>query len=148
MTTVELFWLLPAPILRKIVDDWCNAYRERGAGRRDVKRVRQGQAGALLRLFAARLREGSAHVVGAVEFTRKAGSASPRILGRDRGCASGLDAAFATATTAEIPVLTTLKPSMREEWERFAGKLSDALPPEAEALEDWWRGLSRVLAAA
>lgn len=60
----------------------------------------------------------------------------------------GLGDAFAAAIAAEIPVLTTLKPVMRAEWRLFAGELSDELPPDAAAIESWWRGLARGSVAA
>ncbi|MDI9850165.1 DUF2478 domain-containing protein [Rhodoblastus sp. 17X3] len=60
----------------------------------------------------------------------------------------GLRDAFAAATAAETPALTTLKPAMRDEWAAFAGPLFDELPPQLDALENWWRGLARKRSAA
>jgi nucleoside-triphosphatase THEP1 len=60
----------------------------------------------------------------------------------------GLRDAFAAAMAAETPALTTLKPAMRDEWANFAGPLFDELPPQLDALENWWRGLARKRSAA
>ena len=56
----------------------------------------------------------------------------------DRG---GLAGAFAAAIEGEIPVLTAVSPKFMDAWTRFADPLFEVLPPEAEAIEAWWRAL-------
>jgi nucleoside-triphosphatase THEP1 len=54
----------------------------------------------------------------------------------------GLCGAFASAIDAELPIVTTVNPVMREDWARFAGDLSDDVAPDAAALESWWSALA------
>jgi nucleoside-triphosphatase THEP1 len=54
----------------------------------------------------------------------------------------GLCGAFASAIDAELPIVTTVNPVMREDWTRFAGDLADDVVADAEALESWWNGLA------
>ena len=54
----------------------------------------------------------------------------------------GLCGAFAAAIDAELPIVTTVNPLMREDWTRFAGDLADDVVADAEALESWWNGLA------
>lgn len=59
----------------------------------------------------------------------------------------GLMPAFAAAVEAEVPLLTSVAPAYREAWERFAAPLHVTLPPEADALEEWWRSVSAAAPA-
>jgi hypothetical protein len=52
---------------------------------------------------------------------------------------SGLAPAFARAIEAGLPVLTAVSPRFAEAWDRFAAPLYVILPPDLEALDDWWR---------
>jgi nucleoside-triphosphatase THEP1 len=67
-------------------------------------------------------------------------------FGKLEASGHGLCDAFAAALSADIPVVTTLKPTMRAEWAQFAGALSDETP-NREALESWWRSLASACAA-
>jgi len=69
-------------------------------------------------------------------------------FGKLEASCSGLRDAFAAAALAGIPLLTTLKPALRDEWRDFAGSFSVELPPDPDALEMWWRGLTEARAAA
>jgi nucleoside-triphosphatase THEP1 len=59
-------------------------------------------------------------------------------FGKLEAARGGLCDAFAAAIEAELPVVTTVNPVMREEWARFAGTLSEDVCASAEALEAWW----------
>ena len=54
---------------------------------------------------------------------------------------SGLAPAFASAIDAGLPILTSVSPKFAEAWDRFATPLYIVLPPDAEALDAWWRGV-------
>lgn len=69
-------------------------------------------------------------------------------FGKMEASGGGLCDAFGAALLADLPVLTTVRPLMREDWRGFAGALSQELPAEAEALENWWRDASHVSTAA
>ena len=51
----------------------------------------------------------------------------------------GLCDAFRAAMSARIPVVTAVSPYFRDEWRVFAGPLAEDVPPELDALLDWWR---------
>ncbi|MCW2274462.1 DUF2478 domain-containing protein [Rhodoblastus acidophilus] len=53
----------------------------------------------------------------------------------------GLRDAFASAGESGLPVITTLHPSLREDFFRFAGDLAEAIAPEPQALDAWWSEL-------
>jgi hypothetical protein len=53
----------------------------------------------------------------------------------------GLAAAFAAAIEGEIPVLTAVSPKFMAAWTAFAAPLFEVLPPQAEAIEAWWRAV-------
>jgi nucleoside-triphosphatase THEP1 len=65
-------------------------------------------------------------------------------FGKLEAARGGLCDAFAAAIEAELPVVTTVNPAMREDWTRFAGALADDVFASAEALEAWWNAASRV----
>ena len=54
----------------------------------------------------------------------------------------GLCGAFASAIEAELPIVTTVNPVMREDWTRFAGEFSDDVAADAAALKSWWSALT------
>jgi hypothetical protein len=60
----------------------------------------------------------------------------------------GLMSAFAAAIEAGAPILTAVSPKFQEAWARFAEPLFVVLPPDAEAIDAWWRAVSRQPAAA
>lgn len=61
----------------------------------------------------------------------------------------GLIAAFSDAVEAELPVLTSVTPDYQEAWERFASPLFVMLPPDRQALDEWWRAVrARALSPA
>ncbi|SNB70886.1 Protein of unknown function [Rhodoblastus acidophilus] len=60
----------------------------------------------------------------------------------------GLCDAFSAALEIGAPVVTTLHPVLREDWARFAGDLAEEIAPEPQALESWWRDVSRAARAA
>ena len=51
----------------------------------------------------------------------------------------GLMAAFQAAAAAGLPIACMVAPKMEPVWEDFAAGLSEWVPPDAEALEAWWR---------
>jgi nucleoside-triphosphatase THEP1 len=59
-------------------------------------------------------------------------------FGKLEAARSGLCDAFAAAIEAELPIVTTVNPVLRQDWARFAGSLSDDVFSSAEALEAWW----------
>lgn len=68
-------------------------------------------------------------------------------FGKLEAARGGLCDAFAAAIDAELPIVTTVNPVMREDWMRFAGALSDDVFASAEALEDWWNKRNGVAEA-
>ncbi len=59
-------------------------------------------------------------------------------FGKLEAARGGLCDAFAAAIEAELPIVTTVNPVMRQDWTRFAGPLSDDVFASVEALEAWW----------
>jgi hypothetical protein len=51
----------------------------------------------------------------------------------------GLSDAFRCAILAKIPVIAAVSPDFLEEWDAFAGHLSQFVEPSHAALEAWWR---------
>ena len=60
-------------------------------------------------------------------------------FGKLEAARGGLADAFRAAMFADIPVVTVVPPVVADEWERFAGPLSQFVEARTEALEDWWR---------
>jgi uncharacterized protein DUF2478 len=61
----------------------------------------------------------------------------------------GLAPAFVAAFEAGVPVLTAVSPLFEKKWTQFAAPLFTALPPDADAIDDWWsgvRGIARAMA--
>lgn len=69
-------------------------------------------------------------------------------FGKLEAAGGGLCDAFAAALLADLPVLTTVRPIMRDAWRGFSGDFSCDLPAEAAALEGWWRGQRAISTAA
>ena len=61
---------------------------------------------------------------------------------------SGLIPAFWAALEAGLPVLTSVAPKFAEPWDAFAAPLYTALPPEPEAMDQWWRAVRQSRPAA
>jgi hypothetical protein len=59
-------------------------------------------------------------------------------FGKLEAARSGLSDAFRAAMFADIPVVTAVPAAVADEWERFAGPLSQFVDAKAEALEAWW----------
>ncbi len=59
-------------------------------------------------------------------------------FGKLEAARGGLCDAFAAAINAELPIVTTVNPVLREDWTLFAGDLSDDVFASADALEAWW----------
>lgn len=55
---------------------------------------------------------------------------------------SGLRQAFVDAMSAGVPVLTSVSPKFRAEWELFASPFHVLVPACVEAIEQWWDGQS------
>ncbi|MBI5131658.1 MAG: DUF2478 domain-containing protein [Rhodopseudomonas palustris] len=60
----------------------------------------------------------------------------------------GLMSAFQAAVAAGVPVACVVTPKAEAVWQDFAQGLSVSLPPDADALEAWWRGHARGRNAA
>jgi|GEM_PF-603840 len=58
---------------------------------------------------------------------------------KQEAAGSGLVDAFRQAMLAEVPVVTCVSSMVTEEWRQFADGLAIELPPDAGALEIWWR---------
>lgn len=68
-------------------------------------------------------------------------------FGKLEAARGGLCDAFAAAIDAELPIVTTVNPCLREDWTLFAGDLSDDVFASAEALESWWAATKPTLLA-
>lgn len=55
---------------------------------------------------------------------------------------SGLRREMADIAAAGIPLLTAVDVSVLPAWQEFCGGQSVQLPPDVDALERWWQGLS------
>ncbi|PZA10534.1 hypothetical protein DNX69_14315 [Rhodopseudomonas palustris] len=60
-------------------------------------------------------------------------------FGGQEAVRGGLMSAFQAAIAAGVPVACVVTPKAEDVWTDFAQGLSVSLPPEAEALEAWWR---------
>lgn len=56
---------------------------------------------------------------------------------------SGLRQEIAAAAAAGIPLLTAVDQRFLPEWQAFCGGLAVQLPPEVQALEQWWQQQAR-----
>jgi len=59
-------------------------------------------------------------------------------FGKLEAARSGLCDAFRAAMIANIPVITTVPPPLAEDWDRFAGELSEYVEAHVDALAAWW----------
>lgn len=64
-------------------------------------------------------------------------------FGKLEAARSGLCDAFRAAILADIPVITAVPSIMRQDWDRFAGDLSELIDADDEAVSAWWRSVSR-----
>jgi nucleoside-triphosphatase THEP1 len=60
-------------------------------------------------------------------------------FGKLEAARSGFCDAFRAAMLADIPVITAVSPPLAEDWNRFAGELSECVDAHVEALTAWWR---------
>ena len=67
-------------------------------------------------------------------------------FGRLESERTGLSDAFVAGLEAQVPILTSVDPKFDPVWTAFAAPLFVMLPPRLEAVEAWWRGLSRQAA--
>lgn len=63
-------------------------------------------------------------------------------FGKLEASRSGLCDAFRAAILADIPVVTAVAAPVAQEWDCFAGELSQYVEPDIDALAIWWRGQS------
>jgi hypothetical protein len=59
-------------------------------------------------------------------------------FGKLEAARSGLCDAFRAAMLADIPVVTAVSPPVSEDWDRFAGDLSEFVDARMTALIAWW----------
>jgi hypothetical protein len=64
-------------------------------------------------------------------------------FGKLEAAREGLNAAFRYAIEAGVPILSAVSPKFQDAWDRFAAPLSVGLPADADALDQWWRQVSR-----
>ena len=67
-------------------------------------------------------------------------------FGRQEAEGRGLTSAFHAAVAAEIAVITSVSPSVRAEWDGFAGDLAAVSSATFASIEDWWRAPAPALA--
>ncbi|WBK01547.1 DUF2478 domain-containing protein [Methylocystis parvus] len=63
-------------------------------------------------------------------------------FGKLEAARSGLCDAFRAAMMADIPVITAVPPPLAEDWDRFAGELSEFVDAHVNALSAWWHNQS------
>lgn len=59
----------------------------------------------------------------------------------------GLTEAFQAAIAAELPVVTSVAPTLAEPWDAFAGPLAVAVSADDAALDAWWQALRAAAAS-
>lgn len=59
-------------------------------------------------------------------------------FGKLEAARSGLCDAFRAAMLADIPVITAVSPPVSQDWDRFAGDLSEFVDAHVDALTRWW----------
>ncbi|MFG1429477.1 DUF2478 domain-containing protein [Xanthobacter sp. V0B-10] len=62
-------------------------------------------------------------------------------FGRQEAEGRGLTAAFHAAVAAEFFILTSVSPTVAEEWGGFSGDMARLAPAELAEVEAWWRGV-------
>lgn len=65
-------------------------------------------------------------------------------FGRQEAEGRGLTDAFHAAVAAELPVLTSVSPSVRGEWASFVGDMARIAAPRLDVVEAWWAALGGV----
>ena len=63
-------------------------------------------------------------------------------FGKQEAARGGLSDAFRAAIAAELPVLTSVTPSVIDVWREFAGPLSAFVDADLAAVDTWWNSLS------
>ena len=76
------------------------------------------------------------------EIDRRADLVVLSKFGKMEAQGRGLYEAFAAAVHADVPILTTVSPSLSETWRVFAGSLSQFVSPQADAISRWWSGIA------
>ncbi len=61
---------------------------------------------------------------------------------------SGLMSAFIAAVEAGVPILSSVSPKFEQHWARFAGPLFISLPPDVQAIENWWNAVRSSAASS
>lgn len=69
-------------------------------------------------------------------------------FGKQEAARGGLSDAFRAAIAAELPVLTSVTPSVVDAWREFAGPLSAFVEADVGAVDSWWNSLTGETAAA
>ena len=65
-------------------------------------------------------------------------------FGKQEVARSGLRDAFHAAVCAELPIVTSVAPSLSDVWQAFAGPLSTFVAPDISALDAWWQATHAV----
>ena len=60
-------------------------------------------------------------------------------FGKLEAARSGLCDAFRAAMLADVPVITAVSPPVVDDWNRFAGELSEIVDAHVDALTAWWQ---------
>ncbi|MDO4723611.1 MAG: DUF2478 domain-containing protein [Comamonadaceae bacterium] len=95
----------------------------------------------------------AAGVAAASVVLRRALHEQPELIvanrfGKIESEGSGLRQEIAAAAAAGIPLLTAVDQRFLPEWQAFCGGLAVQLPPDVQALEQWWRQHARPDAQA
>lgn len=93
---------------------------------------------------------GLADACAAVERAVRAGADIVVLskFGKQEAARGGLSDAFRAAIAAELPVLTSVTPSVEDAWREFAGPLSAFVEADVAAVDSWWDILTAERAAA
>lgn len=86
-------------------------------------------AAGVERAIAARLAEGGDLSDTVVVLSK---------FGRQEADGQGLTSAFHAAVAGELCVLTSVSPTVRAQWDGFAGDLARLAPARLDAVEAWW----------
>ncbi|MFS8039301.1 DUF2478 domain-containing protein [Xanthobacter sp. AM11] len=93
-------------------------------------------AAGVERAIAARLAEGG-NLSDTVVILSK--------FGRQEAEGRGLTSAFHAAVAAEIAVLTSVSPTVRGQWDGFAGDLAGVAPATLDEVDAWWCTLAEAM---
>lgn len=69
-------------------------------------------------------------------------------FGRQEAEGRGLTHAFHAAVAADLPILTSVSPTVTGAWADFAGGLAAYAPVVPDAVSDWWRAMLERSAAS